>query len=99
LHCLNLPIAALVFLAEGQSFEFCDLWFGLLFAYIYILFYLFVLDANGYIFYVIFSPRTAYSVVLYPLVLVLYYALWVFWNFAQRFLNDPATAAAAAASV
>ena len=76
LHFLNLPIAMVDFLSSSTSthtLKFFDLWMGFIIMFIYILFYLNVLDPSGLQFYPVFTPRSPLVLATYPLVLVLYW--------------------------
>lgn len=57
-HLLVLPIAAAEFIGSSSPLCFFDLWMGLVVAFVYVLFYLNVLDPAGLHFYIILSPRT-----------------------------------------
>lgn len=80
LHLLNLPIVAVEFISSGMLLSFFDLWVGYVVAFLYILFYLNVLDARGLHFYVIFTPRTWLCVITYPFILAVYYGFFHLWN-------------------
>mmetsp|Transcript_12546 Transcript_12546/g.18950 ORF Transcript_12546/g.18950 Transcript_12546/m.18950 type:complete len:255 (-) Transcript_12546:218-982(-) len=80
LHGMNLVFAALDFLGGGRTLNYYDLWSALLVAFIYVVFYLHVLDPAGYHFYIILTPRTPWCVVVYSSIIGLYYATFVGWN-------------------
>ena len=80
LHLLNLPLCAAEFLATGRCLSFFDLWAALAIAYIYVLFYLNVLDAAGLHFYIVFTPRTMWCWVPYTIVLLSYVGIFHGWN-------------------
>jgi hypothetical protein len=86
-HLLNLPFAAVEFLAEGRPLTFFDLWMSLVFALGYVLFYLNILDAQGIHFYIVFTPRTSWCIVAYSIVLLMYYGLYLTWNFILIYAN------------
>lgn len=79
-HLLNLFIAGIEFIASGTPLTFYDLWIALAVAFAYCLFYLNVLDPRGFHFYIIFTPRTAWCILSYLLVLGAYYAFYTGWN-------------------
>jgi len=79
-HGINLWIAAGEFILTRQQFSRIDLWIGLAVALLYLLFYLNVLDAKGYHFYIVFTPRTGYAFFTYTFVVVLYVFIYAGWN-------------------
>jgi hypothetical protein len=79
-HALNLPLCILDHALSPRSFVNMDLFGGYVVGLFYILFYLFVLDANGIHLYIIFSPRTSLCFLSYSTVLALYYGIWMLWN-------------------
>jgi hypothetical protein len=80
IHFLNLPMALVEFWAVQSKFTFGDLWAGVLVAVVYILFYLCYLDARGYHFYIVFTPRTPLCFFTYSSILLLYWGLYCFYN-------------------
>ena len=82
IHFLNLPIVAAEFLWTGESLQATDLWFGLLAGLLYLGFYLLVLDAAGFHFYIILTPRTPWCIVSYFSIFGLYFAVYYGWNAA-----------------
>ena len=80
IHILNLPIAVIEFLWSNNRLRFVDLWMGILIAYIYVLFYLFILDTRGIHLYIILSPRTIYCSISYIIIMLLYYIVYLTWN-------------------
>jgi hypothetical protein len=82
IHFLNLPIVAFEFLWTGESLQATDLWFGLLAGLLYLSFYLLVLDAAGFHFYIILTPRTPWCFVSYIGIFSLYFAAYYGWNSA-----------------
>lgn len=80
LHFLNLPIVAIEFLWSNHSLHFIDLWMGLVVAFVYVMFYLLILDPAGLHFYIILSPRTVFCIIPYLIILSLYFGLYHFWN-------------------
>ena len=81
-HLLNLPVAAVEFVASGVALRPFDLWVALAFALLYLSFYLAVLDANHVHLYIILTPRTPACCVTYSLLLGLYVAFYYGWNAA-----------------
>lgn len=82
LHLVNLPLVAGEFLLSGHKMTFFDLWMAMAVAFLYVLFYLNILDANGFHFYIVFTPRTHYCVFTYGAVILLYWGLHALWNMA-----------------
>lgn len=80
LHLFNLPFCAIEFILTNRCLTFFDLWFALVVAFVYVMFYLNVLDAYGLHFYIIFTPRTGYCFIPYCLILSFYYAIYHSWN-------------------
>ena len=80
IHILNLPIAVIEFLWSNNRLRFVDLWMGISIAYIYVLFYLFILDVRGIHLYIILSPRTIYCSISYIIIMLLYYIVYITWN-------------------
>jgi len=80
LHLFNLPLCATEFLFTGRCLSFFDLWAALAIAYLYVLFYLNVLDANGLHFYIVFTPRTVWCWAPYTIILLSYVGLYHGWN-------------------
>lgn len=80
IHLVNLPMAALEFYFSSSNLVFFDLWIGLVVAFIYIIFYLGILDARGVHLYIILTPRTHWCFAVYSLVLSIYYACFIGWN-------------------
>ena len=81
-HALNLVIAVIEFLATGVTLSFFDLWASLAICFIYIIFYLFVLDANGIHLYIVFTPRTKWCAVTYSAMMGLFVGFYYFWAWA-----------------
>ena len=79
-HLVNLPIAAIEFYFSASKLVFFDLWIALCVAFIYMVFYLGVLDAKGIHLYIILTPRTHLCFISYSLILSIYYACYVQWN-------------------
>mmetsp|Transcript_23834 Transcript_23834/g.55457 ORF Transcript_23834/g.55457 Transcript_23834/m.55457 type:complete len:249 (+) Transcript_23834:102-848(+) len=71
-HLLNLPLVATEFLWSSNALTFSDLWAAFLVAFIYISFYLAVLDPRGFHLYIILTPRTHACILVYTLMLGLY---------------------------
>jgi hypothetical protein len=80
LHLLNLPMCAIEFLAARKCLNFFDLWVSLVIALCYVLFYLNVLDANGFHFYIVFTPRTKWCLVSFSSIVIMYYGIYLGWN-------------------
>lgn len=80
IHLLNLPIAVVEFYLSKSKFVFFDLWIGFVVVFLYMIFYLFALDAKGIHLYIIFTPRTHWCFVSYSLVLLIFYICYVGWN-------------------
>jgi len=79
-HLLNLFIATLDCYLAPRILTMADLWISVLVAFIYLMFYLLILDPKGLHFYVILSPRTHLCMVVHAVVLGLYYGLFCLWN-------------------
>lgn len=80
-HLLNLPFAAMDHLTNPRILNFFDLYVAILFALIYVLFYLFVMDPMGMHFYhVLLSPRPHWSPLCYAFCLALFVLYWYAWN-------------------
>ena len=86
LHLLNLPICAAEFFWSGHNLQFYDLYAGLLVAYIYLMFYLLALDANGAHFYIILTPRPWWSFLVYSAGLGIYGLIFLGYNKALPLL-------------
>eukprot|EP00928_Gymnodinium_smaydae_P073141 TRINITY_DN56382_c0_g1_i1.p1 TRINITY_DN56382_c0_g1~~TRINITY_DN56382_c0_g1_i1.p1 ORF type:complete len:345 (-),score=67.50 TRINITY_DN56382_c0_g1_i1:70-1104(-) len=71
-HLLNLPIAVLDHYLSWRPLVAWDLWFAIMLAFAYALWYLFALDANGMHFYIILSPRPWWCVFCYSMVFAIY---------------------------
>jgi hypothetical protein len=80
LHAANLPLCAIEFIASGKCLTFFDLWTSMAIAFVYVLFYLNVLDAQGLHFYIIFTPRTFWCFLPYGLILLIYFGAFQAWN-------------------
>lgn len=79
-HLLNLPTALIDTHLAWRPLVFWDMWVSFLFAFAYVLLYLFVLDANGMHFYIILSPRPWWCVFMYSMVLGIYYGVFVLFQ-------------------
>jgi hypothetical protein len=82
IHAANLPVAALEFLATGVRLKYADLHAAFCIGFVYVLFYLLVLDARGVQIYIVFSPRTRWCVVTFSLIPLLYWGAFNAWNAA-----------------
>ena len=80
-HLLNLPIAAIEFLATARPLTSFDMWAALVIGFLYMVFYLLVLDANGFHFYIVFTPRTVFCALTYSSIVALYAGIFSFWNY------------------
>lgn len=80
LHGLMVILAAIDFTFAGRQLVAYDLWISLLVAFIYVLFYLFVLDPRGLHFYIILTPRTSYCIISYSAILLTYYGCYIGWQ-------------------
>jgi hypothetical protein len=80
IHGLNLPVALGEFVASGAVLHFYDFYCGVCIAFVYILWYLNVLDPAGLQIYIVFTPRTRWSVVTYAAVLAVHFAVYYFAN-------------------
>ena len=81
-HLFNLPVAAVEFVASEVSLRPFDLWISLVFALVYLCFYLYVLDRNDVHLYIILTPRTAACFLVYSLIIGLFVAAYCGWNAA-----------------
>lgn len=88
LHGIMLVFAATDYVYSGRHLFFVDFWLGLAVAFVYVLFYLLVLDPQGLHFYIILTPRTSLCVVSYSLILLTYYGCYLGWNFVSKYLVD-----------
>ena len=76
IHGVNLPVAMMDFVAHGIKLTFFDLYCGVVISYIYMLFYLNVLDPAGVQIYIVFTPRTRWSIAIYGSIFVIHLLLW-----------------------
>ena len=79
IHGLNLPVAIYEFLAssaQGESLHFYDLYCSIVFSFVYMVFYLNILDPAGIQMYVVFTPRTRWAIVTYTSVFFLHVGLY-----------------------
>lgn len=88
IHFLNLPVVATEFLWTGVLLKDTDLWFGLLAGFLYLNYYLWVLDAAGFHFYIIMTPRTPWCLVSYFGIIGLYFAAYFGWNSALSYYQS-----------
>mmetsp|Transcript_2710 Transcript_2710/g.4923 ORF Transcript_2710/g.4923 Transcript_2710/m.4923 type:complete len:259 (-) Transcript_2710:1244-2020(-) len=88
LHGLMLVFAAADYIYCGRHLVFCDLWMGFAVAFVYVVFYLLVLDPQGLHFYIILTPRTPLCVISYSFILLVYYGSYLGWNQVARNLID-----------
>ena len=87
IHALNLPIILIEFLFTKMILTFFDLWIGFFFAFIYVVFYLTVLDRNGIHLYIVFTPRTMGALITYPCVLLTYYLYFRLFNYSIQVIQ------------
>lgn len=80
IHALNLPIAAAEFLWTGIRLEYPDMHSALVICFLYMMFYLLVLDTRGIQIYIIFTPRTRWCIVIFSLIPMLYLGTFASWN-------------------
>lgn len=80
LHGIMLVFAAVDFINCGRVLAPSDLWLGLLVAFVYVLFYLLILDPRGLHFYIILTPRSPLCLLSYSLILLTYYGCYLGWN-------------------
>lgn len=88
LHLFNLPLCAIEFMACRRCLTFFDIWVSLAIAFIYVMFYLNILDALGLHLYIVFTPRTPWCILPYSMILLSYYGLYHGWNYALSRAND-----------
>lgn len=86
-HLLNMPLCAMEFLLTNHHLVFFDLWVGFVVAYLYMLFYLNVLDPLGFHFYIILTPRTGFCILSYSIVLLVYVGCFYGWNSILSMVN------------
>ena len=79
-HGVNLLFSSVEFILCKTSLVFFDFWMGITIGYIYIIFYLFYLDAKGIHLYIVFSPRTHYCILSYSLLVLMYFGTYKLWN-------------------
>ena len=80
-HLLDLPLAAAdACYFHPRRLNFADFWAAALVAFTYVLFYLLFLDPQGLHFYIILSPRTRFTPIVYGSILLYYYAIFHFWD-------------------
>ena len=72
IHLINLPLSLLDVYVHPRSLTPFDLWLAFAAAFLYVLFYLNVLDRRGLHIYIIMSPRTALFAVSVLLVTGIY---------------------------
>ena len=80
IHGINLPVAVMDFLAYGSRLTFFDLYCSVAISYMYMLFYLNVLDPAGVQIYIIFTPRTRWSIITYGSMFMMHFLLWQVGN-------------------
>jgi len=89
LHLLNLPLALLDVYVHPRTLTLFDLWVAFLIAFLYMLFYVLVLDRRGIHIYIIFSPRTAFFAVSVAAVAAMYAGVFrVFGAYSSMCLNN-----------
>lgn len=75
-HLGNLALAMFDHQTSWRPFTFFDLWISLMTAFLYVLFYLNVLDRNGIHFYIILSPRPWWCIFVYSGIIGLYVCIY-----------------------
>mmetsp|Transcript_14940 Transcript_14940/g.19796 ORF Transcript_14940/g.19796 Transcript_14940/m.19796 type:complete len:254 (-) Transcript_14940:1251-2012(-) len=81
IHGINFLLSLIdAALLAPRRLTLTDLWFGIAFAYAYSLFYLGFLDPRGLHFYIILSPRTRLSPIIYSALLGLYWLIFQLWS-------------------
>ena len=88
IHGINLPVAIFEFLGTGTRLTFFDLWAGVVGSFLYMLFYLNVLDPAGIQIYIPFTPRTRWSILLYLSIFSMHYMLWAGGNATLSWLSE-----------
>lgn len=75
-HGLNLVLTLLDHCLEPRQFCWFDLWLAVVISILYLGYYLTELDAKGYYFYIVLTPRTHFCCVTYSLAIALYYGIY-----------------------
>jgi hypothetical protein len=88
IHGVNLPIAITEFLASGVPLQYGDLHTSFIVGYVYIIFYLLVLDNNGIQLYIVFTPRTRWCLVTFSLLPLLYVTFYKGYNAMIETTNE-----------
>ena len=89
LHLLNLPLALLDVYIHPRTLTLFDLWVAFLIAFLYMMFYVLVLDRRGIHIYIIFSPRTAFFAVSVAAVAAMYAGVFrVLGAYSSMCLNN-----------
>ncbi len=76
IHGANLPVALMDFLVVPARLTFFDLYSAVAVSYLYMLFYLNVLDPAGIQMYIVFTPRTRWSLAIYSTIFAIHYFVW-----------------------
>ena len=78
IHGLNLPVAIYEFLASSshESLHFYDLYCSICMSFVYMLWYLNILDPAGIQIYIVFTPRTRWSLLTYVTVFTIHLGLY-----------------------
>jgi hypothetical protein len=79
-HFLNLGLATLDVYMAPRTLTMADLWISILIAFLYLTFYLLVLDRVGAHIYIILSPRTKWCVLVYAGLIGVYIGMFNVWN-------------------
>lgn len=87
IHFLNLPLAVVEYIYSAKPLTLFDLWSGYVVVFAYVMFYLNYLDKKGWQFYIVFTPRTVFVLLTYPLVLSLYYVNFTHFNSFLRYVH------------
>ena len=61
---------------EPRSLNHFDLWIAWLVGVVYLIYYLIELDAKGFHFYIILTPRSHFCIFVYSLAIGMYYGIF-----------------------
>lgn len=79
-HGLIFPFVLIEFLGTNEKLQWFDLWLGGLQSFLYLTWYLFVVQANGFHIYIPFSPRTHFCIIIWPLAHGIYCGIYFLSN-------------------
>jgi hypothetical protein len=79
-HFLNICLATLDVYLAPRILTLADLWISIFIAFLYLMFYLLVLDRAGAHFYIILSPRTKCCILVYAGIMGVYIGVFKVWN-------------------